>query len=455
MYKPLLAVLLLVSLQTYSQEGLSLKKAIEIALQNNYSITISKLENSKASINNNWAATGRYPSLDLSLSSANSINYVDTDFTLTDDIDTAQARSMVNPLAGEDYTQNSLSAQLALNWILFDGFSTSIRKEKFEYLEKLSEGNTALMVENTIFSIILAYYQAVLQQERLDLKKRFEKISEDRYIYENERKKLGVSGSFELLQAENAWLEDKAERMQQQVYLQNAIRDLEYIMASENEASYTLTDSISTEIEQFDLNSLQQKMASNNQSLKLQSINLQMAINEKKSAKSNLYPRLQMSAGTQYSQLQTGYGDIINGPNTNNSLFANFSLSFNLYGGGQKRRAIKIAAIQEEIADIKLEDQKRQLNNELFKLYEEYSVRLELLELADRRIKAAELNLELAKERFKAGTINSFNYRDIQILYQNTYNAKLLAEFNFLTAHLSLLRITGGIVDVYKQPVKQ
>lgn len=435
---------------SFAQEQLSLQKAIEIALENNYSITISKLESRKASISNNWAATGRYPSIDFSLNSANSINYVDTETSLPDGINPQDYAASANPLSGEDNTKNALSASLALNWLIFDGFKANIRKEKFEQLEALSKGNTALLVENNLFGVIIAYYQAVLQQERLAIFKRFEKISEDRFRYEEERKKIGTAGSFDLLQAQNAWLEDKAERMQQEVELQNAIRDLEYIMASERGATFLLSDSIATKLADIKLNDLYQKMMSNNQTIKLQSINLQLAINETKTAQSNFFPRFQMSAGTEYSQSQTNYDDIILGPNSNTALFANFSLRFNLYGGGQKRRAIKIARINEEIAEIKLDDQQRQLTNELYKLYEEYMVRKELLDLADERVKAASLNLSLAEERFKAGNINSFNYRDIQILYQNTYTAKLLAQFNFIATHLNLLRITGGIVEVYK-----
>lgn len=438
------ALALLFTSSVFAQDSLTMKKAIEKTLENNFSITMSKMEVEKAQINNTWQATGRYPMLDFSLNSINKINYVDTDYSVPDNIDVTQYNS--NPLSGEDNTQNILSGKLALNWLLFDGFQTSIRKEKLAYFEELSNGNTALLVENTVFSVMISYYKILLEKEQLAVLQKLETVSEDRYTYTQEQKKYGTVGSFDVLQAQNAWLEDKSKRMQQEMNLRNSIRDLKYIMADEDDTEYLFLDSISFDQTDIDASSLKSKMHSNNKTLKLQSINLQMAINEVRSTKNSIYPKLQMSAGSEYSRSTTGYDLITVGPNSNLSLFANFSLVYNLYGGGQKRRAQKIAKIDQEIATIKIEDQKRQLDNELDKLYDEYIIKKELLNLQQERVTAAELNLSLAEARFKAGSINSFNYRDVQNLYQNTYTAYILAQFNLLTSHLQLLRISGGLL---------
>ena len=60
------------------------------------------------------------------------------------------------------------------------------------------------------------------------------------------------------------------------------------------------------------------------------------------------------------------------------------------------------------------------LENQLAQEFELFEVRKELVVLAEENLKAAELNLELSKMKFENGSINSFNYRDIQILYFNT-----------------------------------
>ena len=58
-------------------------------------------------------------------------------------------------------------------------------------------------------------------------------------------------------------------------------------------------------------------------------------------------------------------------------------------------------------------------------------------------------NLEIAQDRFKAGTINSFNYRDIQLVYLNAALAKAEAVFNLIDTQTELMRLTGNIVAEY------
>ncbi|MCK5258163.1 MAG: TolC family protein [Thermoplasmatales archaeon] len=61
------------------------------------------------------------------------------------------------------------------------------------------------------------------------------------------------------------------------------------------------------------------------------------------------------------------------------------------------------------------------------------------------------LNLNIAKEKFDAGTINSFNYRDLQIVYLNAAFNKLEAVYNLLDTHTELMRLTGNIITEYEQ----
>ena len=68
------------------------------------------------------------------------------------------------------------------------------------------------------------------------------------------------------------------------------------------------------------------------------------------------------------------------------------------------------------------------------------------LKSTEENLEAAQLNLGISGDRFRAGTINSFNYRDVQLIYLNAALGRLRAIFNLIDTDTALARITGGIV---------
>ena len=81
--------------------------------------------------------------------------------------------------------------------------------------------------------------------------------------------------------------------------------------------------------------------------------------------------------------------------------------------------------------------------------YDLYNVRQKLLSISQQNIESAELNLALAEERFRGGTINSFDYRQIQVNYLNTALNNLQAKYDLIESETELLRLTGGITNEY------
>jgi outer membrane protein len=57
----------------------------------------------------------------------------------------------------------------------------------------------------------------------------------------------------------------------------------------------------------------------------------------------------------------------------------------------------------------------------------------------------------LTAEKFKGGTINSFDFRVVQNDQLAASTQRLLALYNLIDAHVSILRLTGGIVESYTE----
>ncbi len=221
-------------------------------------------------------------------------------------------------------------------------------------------------------------------------------------------------------------------------------------MGVTEDIEYRLSDSFEPTLQIVNFVDMYKKLTSNNTTIKNQYINLNIALQNIKSARSRYLPSLSLNGGyslTQNSSQMNG-ADMI----TSNYNSANVGLSFkwNIYSGGSKRRALQISKINKEISEVSILEMKHSLKNQLLKLLETYNVQKNIYELSKERLETSELNMSMSTKKFNSGAINSFNYRDVQIGYQNSANSHNINIYNLIDSWLSLLKLTGGIVEVGK-----
>jgi outer membrane protein TolC len=415
----LLSWIILISASVFAQsEDLTLSDALSRALESNYGIRISRSDAEIAGINDNWGNAGRYPTIGFGASSNNTYTFTDSSWT------------------------NRLYAGVGLDWTIFDGFRVYITKDKLESLEELSRGQLGVVVENTVEDVIMAYYDVLLQQENLKVLETVMTLSEDRYTYEKTRYDLGGTVTFQVLQAQNVYLNDKALFMTQEVVVRNSIRNLNFLLGLDADQLWNFPNPFEADTTEYIIADLTARMMANNQTLKNQYINLQLQKKEIDLKKSALYPSLYVSAG-----LDENVGDVQFIGNTDAlSTYGNVRLSWDIYTGGTRKRAVEVARINEEIAQVEIEQMEHSLMNELLNLYDFYSIRIALLQVADESLEAAELNMSIADEKFRTGAITSFEYRDIQLIYLNSALRRLQAIYNLIGSRTSLTRLTGGFL---------
>ena len=420
-------ILLLISVKGQEQESLSLEQAVTAALENNYQIRIGELNTEIAQNNNHWGTAGAFPKIDLGATSVNRF------------ADNSQGKSATH----------SLAPYVSMNYSIFNGFSARISKSRLEDLERLSEGNTRLVLENTLQAVVLSYYRALLAREQLDVLSEVMKLSRDRYKYEQTRRELGNSISFEVLQAKTAYLSDSSNFILQKNNYRNARRNLNQLMAVEVGKEYALSGELTPSYEKYALSNLEEMMFSDNRNLQNQYINNQLREANIELEKSALYPSLRLNSGIDYSTARVNPNGAPVTTSDSYAYYANFTLSFNLFNGGNTKRAIQNAEIDYDITEIETTDLQNSLRRNLRNTFELYEVRKQLFDVAVENEEAARLNMQIAEERFKAGAINSFNYRDIQLAYINTALGKLQAIYDLIDTQTELMRLTGSIVSEY------
>lgn len=423
--KYIYVIILFSSIINFSQERLSLSEAIRLGLENNYDVRIAKKDLQIADENNSWGSAGRYPTIDVGLTSVNRFDDTGTN----------------------EVTSQSLVPSVTLNWTLFNGFKIYNTKKKLNDIFKLTEGSIAVLIENKIQSIILSYYNVLLQKEKLEVFEEVEKLSKDRYDRAQLSKEIGSSVSYEVLQAKNSWLEDRSTFLSQKLILDNSIRTFNLLIGEKNDKIYNFVDDFSVEEKQYFLEDLKNKMLVNNKALKNQYINQLIAERNIDIAQDDYYPTLRLNSGYDYENSNQRINNLPKLNTKSYDYYANVTLGWNLFNGLNTSRAVEIAKIEKEISEIESEQIEHSLTNTLSQLFELFSVRKEILNVAEENLEAAKLNLEISQEKFKNGSISSFNFRDIQVIFLNASVQKLNAIYNLKETDTELARITGSIIS--------
>lgn len=418
-----------------AQQLLTLDDAILKGLDNNFSIRISKQQYNISKINNAQGTAGRWPSIEIGLNSLNRygnspiLNPNSMEFGLID-----QEVSTINPY-------------IELRWLLFDGLAVTMNKQKLDLLENFSYGYSTIIVENTIQAIILGYYFALLEFERLEVLEEVKELSGDRYDYEMMRKDLGTSVTFDVLQAKNSFYSDSTNFLLQELNVKNALLRLNLLLGEPPSNQFVLVDSFTVETLTYNLEDMMEKMLSNNSNLKNQYVNQEILRKDVSIAKADVWPTLSMATGADYTQNWFNFEPAKANTYLYN-FYGNFVLSFNLFNGGNTRRAIKEARISEKIGSLEIAQLTQTLENQLVNEFELYKIRRQLLEVADVNLESARLNLDIATEKYRNGTINVFNFRDVQLIFLNASANKLNAIYDLINSQTELLRLTGGIISI-------
>lgn len=430
-----------------AQSDLSLNDAITASLAQNFDIRIEQRNVELAKLNNNWSAL--FPTLTASIQGSHSV---------------FDNRETLNPFSflGET-TTDQLQPTLNLRWDLLSIGNITIGKRQLEQLQAESEGNADIVIANTVQSVILGYYIAVLEKRRLE---EFEKqlvLSKDKYDLVRVRQELGTAVTTDLLLEEGNYLTDSANYVNQLLIFQNTISNLNFIMGEpEPTRQYNLTDDLVLDTKELSYDDLNQQMEAQNVDLKKMYLTQQVLGTNVTLAKWDRYPTLSIGGNYNFTRNnQTIDGDIFNqeqggfvpfsasGDNENIQWGLNFTISVNLFDKGRINRAIRESLIREELGQQQLNRMKLSLNRDLVQALDRYNIRRSLYEINNRRYESSQQNLEISEAKFRNGTINSFDYRTVQNNNLAAATVRLQSIYDLIDSQITILRLTGGLMQTY------
>lgn len=419
----------------FAQDTLSVEDALSIGLENNYSIRIAGNDSEIAGNNVSLGNAGFLPTLTASGSRSYSIQDSKQEF----------AQGGIPNSTTENAKSNSINANATLSWTIFDGLRMFTTYERLNDLNALGEEQFRLTLENTVANIIVAYYNIIRQQKIYDVLQSTVEFSEQRIAIAETRKDLGSGSEYDLLQARADLNADKAAVIRQEVQLNNAKILLNEILSREISTEFAVRQTIPVE-EDLEYSELLQKALQNNKELTVARINSRVAGLEIKELQGERYPEIDLNAGYNYARNESGAGFI----ELNQSDGFNYGLTarLNIFDGFNTERQIDNAKIRHKNRELAIEDQKLQVEAGLSSEFRNYLNSLELVKLESENLIYAEQSLEIALERFKLGTINSIELREVQRTLISAESRLIQAQFEAKLAETELQRISGNLTSL-------
>ena len=330
MKKTITFIFTIFSFSGFAQDDLSLSESIQKALTNNFQIRLIKSNYEISQTQNNWSQAGLVPTVSINLTNTNNLSD-----------NTNNPASFFPGLVLSD----NLQASLDISWTLFSGFGIRINKERFEQLEEQTKGNAIVVIESTIYNVIINYFTAVTQKRKLEILAEMLAFSKTKLDFFQMKADMGLETSLDLLEFKNQVLIDSSNYLLQDLAYKNAKRNLNLEMGESVEQIYNLTDKLEFDIPKATYSELYDYMVSKNQSVKNQYIVVQLQELNVQARQSSYYPVVSLNLGATPSvgHIQL-FGDQPFSTGTNAvNYYGNVSVRYTLFNGMQRQQNIEIA----------------------------------------------------------------------------------------------------------------
>ncbi|QXP74047.1 TolC family protein [Tenacibaculum sp. AHE15PA] len=431
----LIIVLLFVNVSFYGQEILSKEKAVEVTLENNYDIRVTKNNLATAKNSKSIYNSGYLPTVTANAGATYSSNDTDNEFQ----------DGTVNSVTGAE--SKAYNASVGLNYTIFNGFNRQNTFKRLKESYNLTELQARQIIENTLTTLFLAYYEVGRLTENETTQKETLSISKNRLkraVYSFE---YGQNTKLDVLNAEVDVNNDSITYLGVKRQLANAKRDLNVVLGRNVNTSIDVSTDVTYAID-LNLMDVLAKAKANNATLLQSKKNIELRQLDIKINKAGWMPNVGLTSSYAWNKSNNDATNAFSPiSNTRKGLNAGLNLSWNLFDGGRTKTNVTNAKIALETQEIQKEQQEELLERNVNNAWETYQNALFSLQVQEKNVITNKLNFDRTDERYKLGQITSIDFRQAQV---NLINAELSvsnAKYTAKNAELQLLQLAGTLLD--------
>lgn len=413
-----------------AQQVLTLEDAIKIALENNYDIRIAKNDLRVDQTNNDIGNAGMLPTVTANVVDNNGIQ------------NASQTRTDGTVTSLDNARNNSLNYGVGLDWTVFDGFRMFARRDQLKELQKLGEAQLKLTIITKISDVNETYFDLVQQQQLLAALDTTIVISRQRLDLAQNRLTIGKASKLEVLNAQVDLNTDITNMLKQKDLYASTKVELNQILARDPQTAYRVVDSIVVD-KDLQLAAVTELAVKQNPQLQAQIINKTVSELQLKQVKAGRFPTLRVNTGYNFAETQSSIG--FTSQTSGRGLTYGFTASMNIFDGFSQNRNEKIAKIGIDNAQIAIEQQQNTLGAQLVSAFQTYQTNIELSELEEKNEGIAKQNLDITLEKFRIGTITTFEFRTAQLNFVNAQVRNSNAQYLAKLSEISLKELAGNL----------
>ncbi|MFM1757063.1 MAG: hypothetical protein RL621_2052 [Bacteroidota bacterium] len=426
----LLVIVFVFGNEINAQEKLSLSDAVKIALQNSYDIKLVENTATIAKNNNSYGVAGALPTVSSTLNNNNTQTTINQTFP---DPSRNTTRSGVEG--------STVSGNLSVSMILFNGFRIAATKSRLESIEKQTAATLQNQLLNTSSIVMQQYYNVVRQEAFLKTIQKSIEASEQRVAIVKTRQDVGVANQADVLQSNidlNALIQA---RQNQLVVIDQAKADLYNSMVVPATSNYSLDESIMVD-QNIKMAEVEAKMKDHPL---LQSAQQLINVNQfiEKETRAIMYPTLRANTGYNYNSNQSGAGFIL--LNESYGTFIGVNLALPIYNGGASKRAYINAKIATQSAKLQLENATLDLNTELFKTYKNYLNSIKQAPIEQENFKMSQELLGLVMQKYQLGQATMVDVKQAQQSFETAGFRLTSLQFTAKIAEIELKRLSNQL----------
>ncbi len=414
-----------------AQKLITVDNAVGIALKNSYDILVSRNNADIDKMNNTVGNAGMLPTIAANGSDNYSVN-----------------NSFIKQFSGSEISSsnastNAINTNMQLNWTLYDGGKMFVTKNKLNEIEALGGLQYRNQVEQTVYDVVVAYFNVVKQQQQLVSYNKVISYNQERVTILQTSFNAGSSAKNNLLQAKIDLNVSKENSIAQQSIIISSKRNLNQILSLNiDSTAYDVIDSIPLTYKP-DKADLIKKIYANNTSILTFQKEIDIARLSVDEFKANKLPKVNFntSYNFQYTSNSSGttllsryYGPQVGG-----------SISIPIFQGGNANRLIATSKILLESAQYNLENNKIQVNTQLENALTDFENQEHLLSIEKENTDLVKENLEISMQRLRYGQTTALEVRQAQQSYEDSFTRLINFKYNLKVAETRLRQLIAEL----------
>lgn len=414
----------------FAQSLLSIDEALQLAMNQNYDVLISRNELNVAQSAVFYGNAGEQVATTLNLGENLQVTGLNQKFANGNEISKVGAVS------------NALNSQLAFAYPIFNNYRVRTTKGRIQEQVQLADSRAIAQIQNTCAQVMVRYYDICRQGKLLQSLQKSLAVSEKRLELIKVRQQVGMANSADLYLTELDLNARKQELQQQDLGLRQNKADLNTLLNRDEKIDFSVSDTIAIS---YTLQ-YEQLLGDAQKNADIQAAKEQIKIMDwmQKEIYAQRLPTARLNGGLAANMSNNTAGFQLR--NINYGPFIGANISIPLFNQSIFDKQEQVIVVQKKTRELQAEALQNTIEGNLYKTWLAYKTSLSRNESEAQNVKIAQQYLDLVMQRYTLNQSNALELREAQRSYEDSVFRLTNVQYNAKVAEIELLRLAGKLV---------